>query len=210
MFPAQTGKSTLAELTAMYYITQVPSEIMYVSSNETAAIKWLERRIVPRASAAGVQFKTEIETRATRKTGDTAYSKIFPGGNIDIASALSPAQLAQETKRIVLADETDRWRIQLGDEGSVWDMIKARTQAWGSQSKILPISTPTTEDASLIFPLFQQGDQRFYYVPCPYCGYMQLMDFSRGRAFGLNWEHKAGKIIRKSIVLVFESVTCAS
>ncbi len=74
MFPAQTGKSTLAELATMYYVTQVPSEIMYVSSNETAAIKWLERRIVPRAAAAGVQFKTEIETRSSRKTGDTSYS----------------------------------------------------------------------------------------------------------------------------------------
>lgn len=208
MFPAQTGKSTLAELATMYYVTQVPSEIMYVSSNETAAIKWLERRIVPRASAAGVVFKTEVETRTSRKTGDTTYSKTFHGGNIDIASALSPAQLASETKRIVLADETDRWRVQLGDEGSVWDMIVARTQAWGSQSKILAISTPTIEDTSLIFSLFQQGDQRFFYVPCLHCGTMQLMDFSHGRSFGLHWEHKGGKILKKSIVLVCESGTC--
>jgi len=208
MFPAQTGKSTLAELTSMYYITQVPSEILYISSNETAAIKWLERRIVPRAAAAGVKFKTEVESRTSRKTGNTSYSKLFPGGNIDIASSLSPAQLASETKRIVLPDEVDRWRLQLGDEGSVWDMIKARTQAWGSQSKILAMSTPTTEDASLIFQLFLEGDQRLFYVPCPYCGHMQLLDFSHGRGHGLHWKYSKGRILRKSIVYVCESQTC--
>ncbi len=208
MFPAQTGKSTLAELVSMYYITQVPSEILYISSNETAAIKWLERRIVPRAAAAGIKFKTEIESRASRKTGDTSYSKLFPGGNIDIASALSPAQLASETKRIVLPDEIDRWKIALGDEGSVWDMVKARTQAWGTQAKILAMSTPTTEDASVIYQLYLEGDQRLYFVPCPYCGHMQLLNFSHGKGHGLKWEYKKGRILRKSIVYVCESQTC--
>ena len=209
MTPAQWGKSTLAELFIMYYITQVPSEILYISSNETAAIKWLERRISPRAAAAGVHFRTEVDSKGTRKTGDTTYSKIFPGGNLDIASALSPAQLAQETKRIIAGDEVDRWKIILGDQGSVLDQIRARTQAWGNQAKILWISTPTTEDASVILQLFLMGDQRFYFVPCPYCGYGQLMDFSYGRAFGLHWEYKQGHVNRKSIVLVCESGTCA-
>jgi phage terminase large subunit GpA-like protein len=208
MSPAQWGKSTLAELMAMYYIQAVPSEIMYVSSNETAAMKWLERRIVPRAAAAGIQFKTELENRLSRKTGDTSISKIFPGGNIDAVSALSPAQLASETKRIVIGDETDRWKLELGDEGSVLDMIRARTQAWGNQAKRLWISTPTTEQASVIYKLFLTGDQRFYYVPCPYCGTMQLMEFSYDRGHGLMWQHKNGKINRKSIVLICENNQC--
>lgn len=208
MTPAQIGKSTLAELVTMYYITQVPSEILYVSSNETAAIKWMERRIVPRAAAAGVVFQSEVESRTSRKTGDTTYSKIFTGGNIDIASALSPSQLASETKRVVLGDECDRWRVTLGDEGSVVDMIKARTQAWGSQAKILWISTPTTETASLINQMFLLGDQRLYYVPCPYCGEMQLMGFMAGQGHGLTWEHKDGIINRKSIELICENKNC--
>lgn len=208
MAPAQSGKSTIAELNAMYYITQVPSEILYVTSNETAAIKWMERRIVPRAADAGVQFRAEVESRTSRKTGDTSYSKLFPGGNIDIASALSPAQLSSETKRIVLGDETDRWRVMLGAEGSVIDMIRARTQAWDRQAKLLWISTPTLEDESLINFLFLQGDQRYYYVPCPYCGEMQLLDFAQGRGYGLQWKYKDGKIDRRSIVLVCQSQTC--
>ena len=204
MTGAQQGKSTLGELTAMYYITQVPSEILYVSSTDSACGKWLERRIVPRAMAAGIQFKTEVDNPTSRKTGSTTYSKIFPGGNIDTASALSPSQLASETKRIVIGDETDRWKIALGEEGSVVDMIRARTQAWGNQAKIIWMSTPTTESSSLIYQLFLSGDQRFYHVPCPYCGKMQLMDFAYGRGFGLTWEYANGKINRKSIELICE------
>jgi phage terminase large subunit GpA-like protein len=204
MTPAQIGKSTLAELVTMYYITQVPSEILYVSSNETAAVKWMERRIVPRAEAAGVQFRTEVESRTSRKTGDTSYSKLFPGGNIDIASALSPAQLASETKRVTLGDECDRWRVTLGDEGSVIDMIKARTQAWGSQAKRLWISTPTIEDVSLIWQMVQTGDMREYFVACPHCGKMQTLDFLTGKGYGLTWERKDGHIYRKSIELICE------
>lgn len=208
MTPAQFGKSTIAELTTMYYVAQAPSEIMYVSSNETAAEKWLERRIVPRANAAGIEFKIEVENRTRRKSGDTSISKTFPGGNIDIASALSPAQLSSETKRIVLGDEVDRWNVVLGAEGSVVDMIRARTQAWGSQAKILWISTPTLESVSLIYQMFLTGDQRYYYVPCPYCGHMQLMDFSYDKGHGLKWEYKDGKINRHSIELICESQTC--
>jgi len=204
MAPAQIGKTITAELAVMYYITQVPSEIMYVSSNETAAVKWLERRIVPRAAAAGVEFKAEVENNISRRTGNTSYSKLFPGGNIDIASALSPAQLASETKRVVLADETDRWRTELGDEGSVWHQIIARTQAWGSQSKLFAFSTPTTEENSLIYFLFQEGDQRYYYVACPKCGHMQTLDFMAGRGHGLTWKKKGGVILRSSLEYVCE------
>jgi len=209
MFPAQSGKTTIAEIVTTYYITEVPSEILYASSNETAAIKWMQRRIVPRAAAAGIEFRSEIESRTSRQTGNTTYSKLFPGGNIDIASTLSAAQMASETKRIELWDEMDRWRRVLGDEGSVTSQLKARTQAWGTQSKILGFSTPTTEDSSLILEYFLMGDQRLYFVACPFCGYMQLMDFSEGKSFGLSWEYKSGKILKKSIVLVCESPSCS-
>jgi len=204
MAPAQIGKTITAELTVMYYIAEVPSEIMYVSSNETAAVKWLERRIVPRAAAAGIEFKAEVENATSRKTGNTTYSKMFPGGNIDIASALSPAQLASETKRVVLADEVDRWRVALGEEGSVWHQIEARTQAWGSQSILFAFSTPTTQDASLINVLYEEGDQRLYYVPCPMCGKMQLLDFFEGRGHGLRWVKKNGVIVRSSLEYICE------
>jgi phage terminase large subunit GpA-like protein len=208
MFPAQSGKTFTANTTAMYYIEAVPSEIIYATSDETMAMKWLEREIEPRALQAGIIFKSEIENKKSRRTGDTSYSKSFPGGNIDIASARSPSQLASATKRIIFGDEVDRWKIKLGEQGSTLNQLRARGQAWGMQQKVLWFSTPSSEGESIIYVLYLQGDQEQYYVPCPYCGTMQLMDFEEGRGYGLVWEYKNNRIDKKSIVLICENKTC--
>jgi len=208
MFPAQSGKTFTANTTALYYIEAVPSEIIYATSDETMAMKWLEREIEPRAAQAGIIFKSEVENKKSRRTGDTTYSKSFPGGNIDIASARSPSQLAAATKRIIFGDEVDRWKIKLGEQGSTINQLRARGQAWGMQQKVLWFSTPASEQESLIWPLFLQGTQEEYYVPCPFCGTMQLMDFEEGRGYGIVWELKDNRIIKKSIELICENKSC--
>lgn len=208
MFPAQSGKTFTANTAAMYYIECIPSEILYATSDETMAMKWLEREIEPRAQQAGIVFKTEIDSRTSRKTGNTSYSKSFPGGNIDIASARSPAQLASATKRIILGDEVDRWQIKTGEQGTVINQLRARGQAWGNQQKVFWFSTPTTESASVIYGLYLQGTQEQYFIPCPYCGTMQLMDFEEGRGHGLVWKHKDNRILKSSIELICENKNC--
>ena len=205
MFPAQSSKTFIANTTAMYYIECIPSEILYATSNETMAIKWLEREIVPRCANAGIVFKSEVESRQSRRTGDTAYSKTFPGGVIDLASLLSPSQMASATKRIVLVDELDRAREKIGEQGSIINQLRARTQAWGNQAKIFWFSTPNDEETSTIYLLYKQGTQEMYYVPCPYCGTMQLMDFKADKGYGLTWEKRDGHIYKKSIELLCES-----
>lgn len=175
MFPAQTGKSTIGEQATLYYIQEVPSEILYVSSDDNASRKWMEKRIVPRAEKLGIEFRAQSDDKSTKRTGNTIRAKEFDGGNIDAASSRSPAQLASETKRFVNADETDRWKQSLGAEGFTWDIMYARTQAWGDQKKILATSTPTTFDESLIWPLFEEGTREEYFVPCPDCGEMQTL-----------------------------------
>lgn len=175
MWSAQTGKNTVGEQAVLYYIEEVPSEILYVTSDERQARKWLEKRIAPRASRAGIEFRAQTDSKASRRSGDTMYSKEFDGGNLDAASARSPAQLASETKRFVMADETDRWKAALGPEGFTWDIMYARTQAWGDQKKIFAISTPTTYEESMIWPLFEEGTREEYFVPCPHCGEYQML-----------------------------------
>ena len=205
MFPAQTGKSTIAEMVIEYYIVEYPTEILYVSSNETAAMKFMQRRIEPRCAYKGVEFRSDVDSKSARRTGDTQYSKSFNGGNLDIASSLSPAQLASESKRLVIGDEIDRWKLSISSEGNPLDILYARTQAWGDEKRILLISTPTTEDVSLMNKLYLDGDRRLYYVACPFCNHFQVLDFYEGDSHGLKWEIKDEKIKKSSVVYVCES-----
>jgi phage terminase large subunit GpA-like protein len=176
-----------------------------VSSNETAAIKFMQRRIEPRCALKGIEFRADVESKSARRTGDTQYSKSFNGGNLDVASSLSPAQLASETKKVIVADEIDRWKLSISSEGNPLDILYARAQAWGDERRILLISTPTVDGISMIDQLYRQGDQRLYYVPCPHCGEMQLLDFEIGNGYGLKWKHKNGAIDKKSIVYICKS-----
>lgn len=204
MWPAQTGKTTVGEMQAMYYIQEVPSEILYVGSNAESARKWGDKRILPRVTRAGIEFRVQALDKNDKRSGNRMYSKEFDGGNLDLASALSAAALASETKRIVIADEIDRWRLELGEEGLTWDIMHARTQAWGDQKKILGITTPTTYDASMMWPLFEEGTQEEYFVPCPICKKKQILKLADGGASGLRWETKAGIIDEKSIYYICE------
>lgn len=204
MWAAQSAKTTVGELATMYYIQEVPSEILYVSSNAATARKWLDKRITPRVIHAGIEFRSQTDNKASRRSGDTMYSKEFDGGNLDAASALSPASLASETKRIVNADETDRWKTTLGEEGLTWDIMHARTQAWRDQKKILATSTPTISGISIIESLWEEGTQEEYLVPCPHCGHEQELYLDTGNGKGLHWKNTDRGVDWHSVVYLCE------
>ncbi len=194
MWPAQSTKTTVSEMVGMYYIEIVPSENLYVGSTATQIKKWWYKRIEPRARKKGIEFRAQTEDKKVRRSGDTQFAKEFDGGDFDLASAQSAASLASETKRIILADEVDRWKAELGAEGYTWNIMYARSQAWGDQKKILAFSTPTTYDESLIWPLYEEGDQRLFWVRCPLCKTVQLLTLYVLEKYGLYWETKAGKL----------------
>lgn len=202
MFPAQSGKTTSGELFVMYYIEIIPSEIMHVDSNADQCRIWFNTRISPRATRKGIQFRAQTEEKKSRRSGNTMYAKEFDGGNLDLASALSAAQLASKTKRIIHACEVDRWREELGPEGLTWEIMHARTQAWGDQRKILAESTPTTYESSLIWPLYEAGDQRQFWVKCPLCKEPQILELYAEKKYGLYYETKAGRIDIESICYI--------
>jgi len=202
MMSAQSGKSVLGQIMTGFYSSHVPSEIIYATADLASARKTSERRLEPLFNSVGVKFKTQSENKSSRRSGDTALVKEFPGGCIDVVTANSPAALSAETKRIAIADEIDRWKISLGAEGSPYAQLYARLKAWQTEKKILAISTPTDEDVSLIFELFLMGDQREYFVPCPMCGKMQILTIKSKSGWGLDWETKNDKVIQSSIIYI--------
>jgi phage terminase large subunit GpA-like protein len=205
MFPAQTGKTMLGVLAAVYYSDEVPSEILYVGSDDRQVAKWFAKRYEPMARRKGVEFRAQELTAKSRRSGDTAVSKQFDGGNIDGGSSRSPSQLASETKRLVVSDEVDRWKLELGPEGLTWDIMHARTQAWGAQKKILAISTPTISGISVMEHLWEEGTQEEYLVPCPYCGHEQELYLDTGTGKGLSWKNTDRGIDWKSVIYLCES-----
>lgn len=204
MFPAQTAKSIFCQLATGYYAKEIPSEMIYVAPDEKRGRMTMERRIEPLFNSIGLEFRTHSENRNTKRKGDLTLSKEFDGGNLDMATANSPASLSQETKRFAVGDEVDRWKLSLGAEGTPWDVLAARLKQWGKRKKGIGVSTPTDWDVSQIFQLFQRGTQEEYFVPCYKCSHMQLLTIAKRSGHGLTWKTRNDKIIESSIVYVCE------
>jgi phage terminase large subunit GpA-like protein len=68
-------------------------------------------------------------------------------------------------------------------EGNPFDLAAARATTFGTLKRIAAISTPTYAGQSLIERLYGDSDQRKWFVPCPYCGFAQMLDWE-----SLRWE----------------------
>ncbi len=110
-----------------------------------------------------------VVSKARSRGGNEVSLKVTrTGGVLALASAQSAAALRSLPARVVLCDEVDAYLKDLG-EGNPFDLASARATTFGSLRRIAAVSTPTEAGLSLIDQLFQETDQRRWFVPCPLC-----------------------------------------
>ena len=95
------------------------------------------------------------------------------------AGSNSPADLAQRPIRYLFLDEIDKYSPFSGKEADPIKLATERTRTYWNR-KIVKCSTPTTRHG-YIFREFEKSEKNRYYVPCPYCGYYQVLIFSQIR-----------------------------
>jgi phage terminase large subunit GpA-like protein len=114
-----------------------------------------------------------------KKDGNTTSRKKFPGGFHIYCGAGSPVGLSSLPIENLFFDETDRYPINVGKEGSAISLGKARTTTYEDTRKIFYVSTPTIDGVSSIQKEFNNSDQCYCHVPCPHCGLMQRLMFKQ-------------------------------
>jgi len=177
---AQLGLTACADNVVAYYMDEVPSEIMFITASDDLIKTWTRTNLEPLIDSCGFRHKirSNSEKKNNRRQGDTMYSKEYIGGSLSLASAQSASSLRSASKQILIRDEIDGAPSQLRTgEGSWLDVSEARTNAWGSRKRILDFSTPATYESSLVFPAYEDGDKRKYFVPCPHCKKLQVLKF---------------------------------
>ena len=196
----QLGFTAAAENVIAYWMDVSPAQIMYVTATDSLAEKWATKRLDPLIDSCGIRQKIRAQTtnKKTRRTGDKTFRKEFFGGGLEISSAQSPADLRQDSVRILIRDEIDGAPKYLkSGEGEWLEVSFARTSAFGSRKKVLDYSTPTTFAETAIWPEYELGDQRRYFVPCPHCGAFQVLEWSAdNKALGIKWTIADGRITR--------------
>ena len=124
----------------------------------------------------------KIAPSRSRDSGNTMFSKEFPGGMMLLTGANSATGLRSTPCRYILCDEVDAFPLDVDGEGDPVSLAEKRATTF-ARRKILLTSTPTVKDFSRIEAEFQRSDQRRFYVPCPSCGAMQWLKWPQ-----LKWE----------------------
>ena len=116
-------------------------------------------------------------------------------------------------------DELDAYPQTLAGEGSPIDLAVKRTESYSRTRKIGYISTPLLSCTSHIKEYYEKGDQRKFYVPCPFCHEKQELIFYShdGGLYGdnkavidedKNYKNNDIKVKRKPYGLIFNSEEC--
>lgn len=179
---SQIGASEAGFNILAYYIDMVPCPIFYLMPTVDTMERKVKQTVDPMIEDCP-RLQQKIGKKRSRDGGNTLAQKDFAGGTAFFGGANSAASLASVPVRIVVADEVDRYPGDVDGEGSPVALIEQRMNTFGSRKKLYMPSTPTSDDASVIGPEFENTDQHYYWVPCPHCKGLQILEDER-----LQWE----------------------
>ena len=170
---AQVGATEGINNLVGYFIDLDPAPMLIVQPTIGMAQGWSKDRLTPMIRDSA-RLRAKVDRSIGRTGANNILYKQFPGGQINISGANSPSSLASRPVRFVLIDEVDRAPASAGKEGDPIELaIKRATTFWNKT--IVLVSTPTIKDLSRIEAAFLEGDQRYFFVPCPHCGEMQRL-----------------------------------
>ncbi len=174
MKSARIGYTQIVSILIAYHIAHDPCPIMMVQPDIEMAEDYSKddfEAIVRNFDCLNAIFTGD----AGRKKRDTLAFKRFPGGSIRFVGAVSPKGFRKVAVRVLIFDEVDGYDAEAGNEGDPISLGKKRTETFWNR-KIIIGSTPTAGD-SRIAREHDAGDCRKYYVPCPHCGHMHVLEF---------------------------------
>jgi phage terminase large subunit GpA-like protein len=198
----QFMKTELMLNTALFYMHQEPSPIMYVAPKKETAEAWSKERLVKSVNCTPVV--SDIFTNNRRGEGNTITQKQFAGGQISIVSARNPTDLAMRACRIMLFDECDKYPINVGageqssgGEGDPITVAWGRATTYGRRAKKITACSPTVQGKSRIEQEYKNSNMSVYIQPCPHCQHEKVLtwiDVLIPRDDKKNFVHKDAKI----------------
>jgi phage terminase large subunit GpA-like protein len=181
MFCSQVGKTEAGSNWLGYVIHHAPGPLLAVQPTVEMAKRLSKQRLESMLQETPV-LSDRIAPARSRDSGNTLFSKAFPGGMMLLTGANSATGLRSTPCRYIFCDEVDAFPSDVDGEGDPVALAEKRATTF-ARRKILLTSTPTVKDFSRIENEFERSDQRRYYIPCPCCGEYQYLKWPQ-----LKWE----------------------
>lgn len=185
----QVGATEVGLNWLLYIMDINPAPTLYVQPTVDLCKRYSRQRVSPSIQECETLNGKVFENKSRDKS-NTILQKDFPGGTLIMTGANSAAGLRSMPICNLIADEVDGWPQDADGEGDPLELAERRLANF-ARKKSLIISTPTIAGMSRIEAKFLLSDQRFYYVPCPYCKQMQIITWE-----SLKFENRDPRTVR--------------
>jgi phage terminase large subunit GpA-like protein len=175
--PAQVGGSECTRNAIGYWVDADPGPALVVYPSEDAAKENMSERVgrMFRATPCLAEKLTGERHDISDLGIDTREMQLYVGW------AGSPQALASRPCRYIVLDEVDKYPPYAGKDASPLALAEARTRTYAHRSKIVLVSTPTTDKGAIWTAFESCEDRRRYHVPCPLCNEFQILQRDRFR-----------------------------
>lgn len=181
MAGAQVAKTEVGLNFIGHAIDDSPGPALIIQPRDTDAENFSKMRLEKMIRACPT-LRAKVSDSKPGSGSGTLTLKEFPGGVLKLTGAQAPPGLRSMPVRRYFFDEVDAAPDDCGGEGDPIELVDARTNTFANRKAYL-CSTPTYAGHSKIEREFLRGDQRRFFVPCPYCGAFQLIEWKR-----IKWE----------------------
>lgn len=179
MKSAQVGGTECGLNWLGYIIHNSPAPTMIVYPTVEVAEDVSKDRITPMINTTP-EIAERLRENRSRGSENTITEKKFRGGLLKLSGANSAASLRSKPMKNLFFDESDGYTNNADGEGDPVSLARGRTTTFTERLKELEVSTPGLTGGR-IEKSFLAGDQRRYFVPCPYCRHMDHMRWSNLR-----------------------------
>lgn len=188
MKSARVGYTKILDHVVGYYLAHDSSPILIVQPRVEDAEDYSKTEIAPMLRDTPVLVDI-CGTPKAKDSHQTILKKTFVNGaHLTLVGANSPGGFRRITCRVILFDEVDGYPS--GGAGVEDDQIALgikRSETFWNRRIVLG-STPTVKGTSRIEKAYEESDQRHYYVPCPHCHEMQVLEWGGPNTpYGIKW-----------------------
>ncbi len=181
MFPIQFGKTEVELNILGYTMDAEPGPTMVVLPDDITMNAWIDQKLSSLIDGTESVRRALTSTNSRNASNQKAF-KDFIGGQLFIEHGKTATRLTLKSIETMLVDELDKFAGQLTTGEDPLELIRGRVSAFPSTHRICYIGTPGIKGVSRLDALWEESDQRRYYVPCPHCRHEQPLEWG-----GLHW-----------------------
>ena len=164
---SQLGFTELMINWMLYTIDHDPAPFLYIQKTLDDVQDFSDQKLQPSIDSCETT-KAKVTHARSSDGPNKKRMKSFAGGFLALGGANSASSLRSRSIGRLGLDEVDSYKRNIQGEGDPLLLAERRTSNF-PDSKIYRVSTPGVDEISRIKTLYELGDQRKYYVPCPHC-----------------------------------------